>query len=136
MTYRHRVVLEIVGLAAGAPVTMAAFSGWRNQAKMGKMSKKYEEILLLSVPPGWSGPLLVMCVSFVIFALLWMLLAKRCTSRRILHKYKLVTALDGVTYSTTQIHSLIYIFIILINETYCTLLFARCLALALHSWCS
>jgi hypothetical protein len=97
MTYLHRAVLEIVGLAAGAPVTMAAFSGWRNQ---GKMSKKYEEILLLSVPPGWSGPLLVMCVSFVIFALLWMLLAKRCTSRRILHKYKLVTALDGVTYST------------------------------------
>ena len=104
MTYRHRVVLEIVGLSAGAPVTMAAFSGWRNQAKMGKMSKKYEEILLLSVPPGWSGPLLVMCVSFVIFALLWMLLAKRCTSRRILHKYKLVTALDGVTYCTNIQH--------------------------------
>eukprot|EP00802_Teleaulax_amphioxeia_P011319 Tamp_11351.p1 GENE.Tamp_11351~~Tamp_11351.p1 ORF type:complete len:429 (+),score=51.08 Tamp_11351:174-1460(+) len=56
--------------------------------------KKFEDELLAAVPPSWAGPLMVMHVSFFAFACLWFVIAKRPTSRRILHKYKLQTALE------------------------------------------
>ena len=56
--------------------------------------KKFENELLAAVPPSWAGPLMVMHVSFFTFACLWFVVAKRPTSRRILHKYKLQTALE------------------------------------------
>ena len=57
-------------------------------------AKQFEDALLESVPPSWAGPLMVMNASFFTFACLWFVIAKRPTSRRIMHKYKLQTALE------------------------------------------
>ena len=56
--------------------------------------QKFEERLLSSVPPEWAGPLLVIIASFAMFCALWMLIAKRPTSRRILKKFKLQPATE------------------------------------------
>ena len=53
-----------------------------------------EEYLLSSVPAEWAGPLMVMLVSFMVFAGMWLALAKRPTSQRIAKEKKLHRAVD------------------------------------------